>query len=34
MDAVNEYMQQKLPEKGTQLDYFTVAGASKRGECD
>lgn len=31
MDAVKEFTQQKLPELGTSLDYFTVAGASKRG---
>lgn len=31
MDAVKEFTQQKLPELGTSLDYFTVSGASKRG---
>jgi PhoPQ-activated pathogenicity-related protein len=31
MDATKEYMQFKYPEKATSLDYFNVAGASKRG---
>lgn len=31
MDAVTEYTAQKLPELGASLDYYTVAGASKRG---
>jgi len=31
MDAVKEFTQQKFPEMGGSLDYFTVAGASKRG---
>jgi PhoPQ-activated pathogenicity-related protein len=31
MDATKEYMQSKYPEKQTSLDYFNVAGASKRG---
>jgi hypothetical protein len=31
MDAVTEFVAQKLPELGCQLDYYVVAGASKRG---
>jgi PhoPQ-activated pathogenicity-related protein len=31
MDAVTEFVAQKLPELGCQLDYYSVAGASKRG---
>jgi PhoPQ-activated pathogenicity-related protein len=31
MDAMKEFVQQKRPELETSLDYFTVAGASKRG---
>lgn len=31
MDAVREFMDQKMPEKNTKLDYYTVSGASKRG---
>lgn len=31
MDAMKEFILQKRPELGCSLDYFTVAGASKRG---
>jgi PhoPQ-activated pathogenicity-related protein len=31
MDAVTEFVAQKLPELGCQLDYYSVLGASKRG---
>ncbi len=31
MDAMKEFAAQKLPTLGTSLDYFIVAGASKRG---
>jgi PhoPQ-activated pathogenicity-related protein len=31
MDAIKEFCQQKLPELNTELDYFIVSGASKRG---
>jgi len=31
MDATAEFVAQKLPELGCQLDYWAVAGASKRG---
>lgn len=31
MDAMNEFVAHKFPELDTSLDYFTVAGASKRG---
>jgi PhoPQ-activated pathogenicity-related protein len=31
MDAVTEYIAQTKPELGCQLDYYSVAGASKRG---
>jgi PhoPQ-activated pathogenicity-related protein len=31
MDAITEFVSQKLPEKNCQLDYYTIAGASKRG---
>jgi len=31
MDAVKEFTQKKYPDAGTSLDYFAVAGASKRG---
>jgi PhoPQ-activated pathogenicity-related protein len=31
MDTITDFMKTKFPEKNTQLDYYTVAGASKRG---
>ena len=31
MDTITEFVAQKLPELNCQLDYYTVAGASKRG---
>jgi PhoPQ-activated pathogenicity-related protein len=31
MDAISEFAAKTLPEKNIKLDYFTVAGASKRG---
>ena len=31
MDAVTEYVTNVHPELGCQLDYYSVAGASKRG---
>lgn len=31
MDAITDFAAKKYPEKNYQLDYFTVAGASKRG---
>lgn len=31
MDAITEFAAQKLPELNTQLDYYVVSGASKRG---
>lgn len=31
MDAMTDFVATKLPETGCQLDYYTVAGASKRG---
>jgi PhoPQ-activated pathogenicity-related protein len=31
MDTITEFMKVKLPELNTQLDYYAVAGASKRG---
>ncbi len=31
MDAMTEFVAKKLPELNTQLDYYSVAGASKRG---
>jgi PhoPQ-activated pathogenicity-related protein len=31
MDAMKEFVQKKKPELATSLDYFVVAGASKRG---
>jgi PhoPQ-activated pathogenicity-related protein len=31
MDAMSEFVKQRRPELGVSLDYFTVAGASKRG---
>lgn len=31
MDTMTAFMKQKLPELNTQLDYYSVAGASKRG---
>lgn len=31
MDAIKEFSAKTLPELNTQLDYFGVAGASKRG---
>jgi PhoPQ-activated pathogenicity-related protein len=31
MDTITAFVSQKLPELNTQLDYYTVAGASKRG---
>ena len=31
MDAITEYVSQKLPQLGCQLDYYTVTGESKRG---
>ncbi len=31
MDAMKEFVDQKLPELGVSLDYFAVSGASKRG---
>lgn len=31
MDAMQEFVRTKLPETGATLDYFSVAGASKRG---
>jgi len=31
MDAMKEFTQKKYPDAGTSLDYFAVAGASKRG---
>lgn len=31
MDATTEFVAKKLPELHTQLDYYVVAGASKRG---
>lgn len=31
MDAITEFVAQRLPELNCQLDYYTVAGASKRG---
>lgn len=31
MDTITTFTKQKLPELNTQLDYFAVAGASKRG---
>lgn len=31
MDAITEFVNQKLPELGCQLDYYLIAGASKRG---
>lgn len=31
MDAMKEFVNQKLPELGVSLDYFAVSGASKRG---
>lgn len=31
MDAMKEFAAKSLPELNTQLDYFTVSGASKRG---
>ena len=31
MDAIAEFVTKKMPEKNLHLDYFTVAGASKRG---
>ena len=31
MDAIKEFTAQKFPDEGYSLDYFSVAGASKRG---
>eukprot|EP00428_Durinskia_dybowskii_P071696 CAMPEP_0170400044 /NCGR_PEP_ID=MMETSP0117_2-20130122/24286_1 /TAXON_ID=400756 /ORGANISM="Durinskia baltica, Strain CSIRO CS-38" /LENGTH=557 /DNA_ID=CAMNT_0010656763 /DNA_START=12 /DNA_END=1685 /DNA_ORIENTATION=+ len=31
MDTITEFMKTKRPELNTQLDYYTVSGASKRG---
>lgn len=31
MDTITEFCKQKYPEMNTQLDYYSVAGASKRG---
>lgn len=31
MDAIKEYVSSVHPELGCSLDYFAVAGASKRG---
>jgi len=31
MDAITEFVAQKLPELNCQLDYYSVSGASKRG---
>ena len=31
MDATTEFVAKKLPNLHTKLDYFVVAGASKRG---
>lgn len=31
MDAMTDFVASALPELNTQLDYYTVAGASKRG---
>jgi len=31
MDCMKEFMDKSLPELGTNLNYFAVAGASKRG---
>jgi PhoPQ-activated pathogenicity-related protein len=31
MDAIQEFVKTKLPETGATCDYFSVAGASKRG---
>jgi len=31
MDTIADFVAKKLPEKNLKLDYFTVAGASKRG---
>lgn len=31
MDAITEFVNKKFPEENWQLDYYTVAGASKRG---
>jgi PhoPQ-activated pathogenicity-related protein len=31
MDAMTEFVNKKFPEESWQLDYYTVAGASKRG---
>jgi len=31
MDAMKEFTQKKYPDAGTSLDYYAVAGASKRG---
>jgi PhoPQ-activated pathogenicity-related protein len=31
LDTITAFMKQKFPEEGYQLDYYTVAGASKRG---
>jgi PhoPQ-activated pathogenicity-related protein len=31
MDAMTEFVNKKFPEESYQLDYYTIAGASKRG---
>lgn len=31
MDAITEFTAKNHPELGVQLDYYSVAGASKRG---
>ena len=31
MDAMTEFVKQKFPDEGYNLDYYSVAGASKRG---
>lgn len=31
LDAITEFCAKQMPEQGLQIDYYTVAGASKRG---
>jgi PhoPQ-activated pathogenicity-related protein len=31
MDTVTAFMVKKFPEMNVQIDYYTIAGASKRG---